>query len=199
MFKDKNDYERFLQLLYLVNNIKSKQRSNLLQRTTPEIMSMDRTNPLVAIGAYSLMKNHFHLLLKEMSAGGISKFMRTLGIAYAMYFNIKNERVGNLFVKPFRSKHVDDDRYFKYVTQYIHLNPMDIFEPGWKKGKIKNLKELEKNLRNYRYSSLQDYCGVDRPEKNILDQETIEWLKNELPPLKEIVPEAIEYYKELSR
>lgn len=199
VFENKNDYERFLQLLYLLNSEKAVHRSDLSKKTTSEIMLMERRKPIVAIGAYSLMRNHFHILIKEISEGGISKFMRTLGIAYAMYFNIRNERVGNLFVKPFRSKHVDDDRYFKYIIQYIHLNSAEIFESKWKDGVIKNYSELEQKLKNYRYSSLQDYCENTRSETAILNQETLQWLKSELPPLKEMLPEAAEYYRELSR
>lgn len=199
VFENKNDYERFLQLLYLINSEKPIHRSDLHKKTTSEIMMMERSKPIVAIAAYSLMRNHFHILLKEIFEGGISRFMRTLGIAYAMYFNIKNERVGNLFVKPFRSKHAEEDRYFKYVTQYIHLNSIEIFEPRWKDGSIRNFSQLEDKIRNYRYSSLQDYCKIERPEKNILDLETFEWLKDELPPLRNILPEAVEYYQDLSR
>lgn len=199
VFENKNDYERFLQLLYLVNSERSIHRSNLLKKMTSEIMMINRPKPIVAIGAYCLMTNHFHILVKEVSGGGISKFMRTLGIAYAMYFNIKNKRIGNLFVKPFRSKHVEDDRYFKYVTQYIHLNSAEIFEPRWKDGLMGDYKQLENKIQNYRYSSLQDYCGIERPEKAILDQETTKWLKNELPALKNVLSEAAEYYRELPR
>ena len=199
VFENRSDYERFLQLLFIINSETPIHRSDISKKTTAEIMMMDRHKPTVAIAAYSLMKNHFHILVKEVAEGGISEFMRTLGIAYAMYFNIKNKRVGNLFVKPFRSKHVADDRYFKYVTQYIHLNSAEVFEPRWKDGKIKNFSQLEDEIKNYRYSSLQDYCGIERPERNILDLETFGWLKDELPQLKKILPEASEYYRELSR
>src|SRR3989344_3855605 len=193
VFKDKNDYERFVQLLYLLNSEKPIRRSDIFKKTTSEIFLVERKLPIVAIGAYCLMGNHFHILLKELKEGGISKFMRTLGIAYAMYFNIKNERVGNLFVKPFRSKHVNDDRYFKYIIQYVHLNAAEIFEPQWKKGVVNTL-NLESKITDYQYSSLKDYYGVDRVERRILDPETFAWVKDELPPLKEILVEAAEYY-----
>jgi len=198
VFKDKNDYERFVQLLYLLNSEKPIRRSDIFKKTTSEILLMERKLPIVAIGAYCLMGNHFHILLKELKEGGISKFMRTLGIAYAMYFNIKNERVGNLFVKPFRSKHVNDDRYFKYIIQYVHLNAAEIFEPQWKKGVVNTL-NLESKITDYQYSSLKDYYGVDRVERRILDPETFAWVKDELPPLKEILVEAAEYYATMSR
>ena len=93
---------------------------------------MERELPTYCdILAYCLMPNHFHLLLQDAlpAGGGISKFMQKVGTAYTMYFNASRERAGNLFVKPFRSKHVSDDRYFKRVAQYIHFNPIELMEP----------------------------------------------------------------------
>jgi len=144
------------------------------------------------------MPNHFHLLLKEIDGGGISRFMRKLGIAYAMYFNIKNERVGNLFVKPFRSKHIADDRYFKRVVQYVHLNAADLFEPTWKQLKVRDVKTLERKLAQYRYSSMPDYYGIGRPEQVILSKEAKD-LFEELPPLAALIADSIEYYHSMSR
>ncbi len=199
VFQNKGDYERFLQLLYLTNNTEQVNRSNLLKATTADILRLPRKETIVSIGAYCLMPNHFHVLLKEKTSNGISQFMRRLGIAYAMYFNIKYERIGNLFVKPFRSKHVLEDRYFKRVIQYIHLNAAELFEPNWKIGNIKNARRLENELRKYRYSSLADYNGANRTEGMILDSEVYDWIKDELPDIGKLIPETIEYYQELAR
>jgi len=38
-----------------------------------------------------LMPNHFHLLIKQLSSGGITLFMRELAIGYALYFNRKKQ------------------------------------------------------------------------------------------------------------
>ena len=198
VFEDSKDYERFLQLLYLLNNKDTIHRSDFKRPSTPEVLLIPRGKPIVAIGAYCLMPNHFHLLLKENTSSGISQFMRKLGIAYAMYFNIKNERVGNLFVKPFRSRHIPDDRYFKRVVQYIHLNAAELFEPAWKQGKVYNVKLLEKKLYQYRYSSMSDYYGVKRPEQVILSQEVRD-LFEDLPPINQLIFESVEYYQGMSR
>ena len=198
VFETPSDYERFLQLLYLLNNTETVHRSDLKKRSTADVLQIPRSQPVVEVGAYCLMPNHFHLLLKEVGGGGISRFMRRLGIAYAMYFNIKNERVGNLFVKPFRSKHVADDKYFKRVVQYVHLNAAELFEPAWKLGKIKNPSLLEKQLVKYRYSSMPDYYGVDRPEQALLSQKTKELFEN-LPSITALIADSVEYYRSMSR
>ncbi len=197
-FETLAEYRRFLQLLYLCNSSTTIHRSDLFKKSHAEILQVERGEPLVALGAYSLMPNHFHLLLKEIVEGGIAAFMQKLGIAYAMYFNRRHERTGNLFVKPFRSKHVADDRYFRYVAQYLHLNPAELFEPNWKEGNISNLSHLEKSLFAYPFSSLADYCGADRPEKVLLDQQSFNLMRELLPPLSETIGDAAAYYADLA-
>ncbi len=197
VFSRKADYQRFVQGLYLSNSTNSIHRSDLTKIAHEEIFKIPRQHTLVAIGAYALMPNHFHLLVKEVSENGIAKFMQKLGIAYTMYFNIRNERVGNLFVKPFRSKHITDDRYLKYVAQYIHLNPIELFFKNWKNGTITDFQLIETQLKEYSYSSFPDYTNFTRPEKAILDSESIALIHEDAPPLKKVLIEAQEYYKEI--
>ena len=198
-FCSTSDYRRFIQNLYFANSDKSIHRSDFQKATHEHILQIPRGKPLVAIGAYCLMPNHFHLLLKEATEGGISQFMRAVGTAYAMYFNIKNERIGNLFVKPFRSRHIGDDRYLRKVAQYIHLNPIEIFEPGWKEGRVERMSSVKKRLKNYPYSSLPEYVHAKRPERVLLDEEAFDLIADGLPDLSEIIADAADYYAELSR
>lgn len=197
VFTTKNDYERFLQSLYLCNAEDAIRRDDLQNKSNQEIFETSRNGVLVGIGAYCLMPNHFHLLLQEKTEGGISRFMQKVGTAYTMYFNIKNDHVGGMFVKPFRSKHVSEDRYFRHVAQYLHLNPAELFVPGWKQGKVNNLKNLEKQLKNYPYSSFAIYTGMKLPEKEIVDSEAFNLLRDTMPPISKVIAEASAYYQEL--
>lgn len=167
-FYDSVDYRRFQELLYLCNNSSPVHRSNL--KKVVNIYEVKRTSPLVNIAAYSLMPNHFHLLIQENTDNGISTFMKKLGTGYAMYFNRRYERVGNLFVKPFRSKHVIDDAYAKQVSAYIHLNALDIFCPNWEHQlQVLNPKKAEEFLSSFYYSSFKDYLEIrSRNEFSIL-------------------------------
>lgn len=198
IFFDTKDYNRFLHALYLCNSDSPVHRSNLRGSSNATILSTQRGSPLVAIGAYCLMPNHFHLLLKEISEGGISMFMQKLGTAYSMYFNIKYEHQGGLFAKPFKSKHVSDDRYLRRVVQYIHLNPVEIFEPRWKQGVVHDTQGLQNKTERYRYSSLMDYSDSNRDEKTILDRNEIDFIGSEFSPLDEVLEEMVEYYKEIN-
>ena len=197
VFETRQDYERFLQALYLSNDKEPTQRSNFQKHPHEAILAQLRNEPLVAVGAYCLMSNHFHLLLQETVGGGITKFMHKLGTSYTMYFNNKRGRVGNLFVKPFRSKHVGDERYLKRIVQYIHLNPIELFERGWKQGRVESVRVLKERLQTYRYSSLFDYGTQERAEKNILDREAVSFLKEDSSISEKLLAEAAAYYMEL--
>ena len=195
-FQDKSDYHRFVEILYLANSEDSVHRSDYFS-PHETILQKDRGKPLVAVGAYCLMPNHFHILMQEVADKGIARFMQKVGTAYAMYFNIKNDRIGSLFVGPFRSRHIDRDSYLRKAAQYIHLNPVDLYERGWKEGKVRNMPALEQKLHAYTFSSLPEYLGSRRPETNILAAEARETIGS-LPHLRGILHDASEYYAQLS-
>lgn len=174
IFKSIYDYKRFMMLLYVANSEDSfrlDQLINLQHKTYEEILSLDRGRSLVSIGGWCLMTNHFHLLLKEETEGGITKFMKKLGTAFSMHFNIKYQRKGALFGSRFQSKHIGEDNYLRHLFGYVHLNPLDIKFSGWKelidKQSTKDWKEF---LKEYYYSSYQDYIGIGRPEGNVLNK-----------------------------
>ncbi len=72
IFLSDYDRARFVKLLYLSNGTEPYKFDRLKGRGLQEI---DRGKRLVAIGAYVLMPNHFHILAREVTPGGISKFM----------------------------------------------------------------------------------------------------------------------------
>lgn len=102
----------------------------------------------VAIVAYCLMGNHFHLLLKQLKENGIVKFMAKFTNSYTKYFNTKHERVGPLFQGVFKAVHVSYDEQLLHLSRYIHLNPI--------LGFIVEIKELA----SYQWSSYLEYLGL---------------------------------------
>ncbi|MDB5266870.1 MAG: hypothetical protein JWN89_685 [Parcubacteria group bacterium] len=167
IFLNDEDRKRFIRLLYLCNNeapvvYKITQHKNLTD--------IPRKKKLVSIGAYCLMPNHFHLLVKETEEGGIAKFMSKLLTAYSSYFNKRYERTGTLFGSGFKASHLDSDEYLRYMFAYIHLNPLKLFDPEWKARKIES-EPAKKFLESYSFSSHFDYLERDREEKHILDTE----------------------------
>jgi putative transposase len=77
----------------------------------------------VAVYAWSLMPNHFHLLLRSGSSG-LSTFMRRLQTGYAVAFNRRHRRAGHLFQNRFRSVLVEEEPCFLDLVRYLHLNPL---------------------------------------------------------------------------
>ena len=72
---------------------------------------------------WSLMPNHFHLLLQS-DEGHLPSFMHCLLTGYSMRFNGRHQRVGHLFQNRYMSPVVCKDGYFRDVVRYIHLNPV---------------------------------------------------------------------------
>ncbi len=167
IFRDKNDYTRFIGLLFACNSSTNFKIDNLNKNQS--LLDSPRGEKLVHIGAYCLMPNHFHILLTDTGEGNISKFMQKLITAYVMYFNKKYQRSGGLFEGKFKAEHADNDRYLKYLFSYIHLNPVKLIEPKWREVGIQSKSKVLKFLEQYWYSSYLDYLGMERSERLILD------------------------------
>lgn len=85
--------------------------------------------------AWSLMSNHFHLLLMP-TAVSLSETMRRLLTGYAIYFNRKYRRTGHLFQNRYKSIICEEEPYCLELIRYIHLNPL-------RAGLIKELEQLD--------------------------------------------------------
>lgn len=168
IFLDEHDCRRFVRLLYAANSTRSLVFRTIEHKAFADI---DRDKPLVAIGAYVLMPNHFHILIKEIALGGISAFMEKLLTAYSSYFNKRHGRSGRLFQNTFQARHVDNDDYLKYLFAYIHLNPLSAKHPHWKTSDSRDLHALQEYIEKYLHSSFLDYTGTHREENLILARE----------------------------
>lgn len=173
IFNNKFEYLRFIALLYICNGKKDVDIYSFLKKkegpTFFTIFDEDRGEMLVSIGAYCLMPNHFHILVREESDKGISLFMKKLSTAYAMFFNNINSRKGTLFEGRYKAKHVAFDEYLKYLYAYIHLNPVKIVDPLWKQNGISDVKKAQEFLDVYDHSSFQVYKGGNTFQRNILN------------------------------
>lgn len=182
IFLNTKDYNRFMALLYIMNQDISFRMDNFLQmhkNSLQEIFKEEREKTLVSILSYCLMPNHFHLILHENTEGGISKFMGKLLTAYSMYFNTKYERSGPLFTHPFRSEHINNESQYMYIFSYVHLNPISIIDKQWKEDGVKNKKEAEEFIEKYLFSSYQDFLSAGKAESVIIDFSLIpEYIKN---------------------
>ena len=176
IFTCPEDYDRFQILLYLLNTMLPIVMRDILadysgQPLTDLYLCEPSDRSLVDILGYTLMPNHFHLILRQRSKDGISRFMKKLCTAYSMYFNEKYEHSGCIFQGRYKAKHLDSEAYFRYIFAYVHLNPFELMQPDWKDVGVRNHALARSFLINYRHSSLCDYIGSDRPERIILTRE----------------------------
>jgi putative transposase len=196
IFKNPEDYSRFLVLLYLSNNSEPIHISKL--STTPKyqgrslLIMLEEEKPnqsLVDVMAYCLMPNHFHLVLKQKVEGGITLFMKRLLTGYSMYFNIRHEHSGVLFQGRFKSKCILHESYFRYIFSYIHLNPIELIEVNWKEDGLKNPTQVRNFLRRYQYSSFYDYSVSKRPARAILAYESVPDFLRKYDDLEDLLKE----------
>ena len=196
VFEDTADYERLLALLYICNGTKNIQIADRYDRSLEAILLdklVDRGDPIVEIGAYSLMPNHLHLIFQQIQEGGIALFMQKVFTGYTMYFNKKYVRTGALFAGTFKSKHISDDRYLKQVVPYVLFNPIELYEPHWKKG-TGNIDRIKKQLLDYPYSNFPDLFGEERLQNKLLGTALREFYPR--PSVKEMLKNAQAYYIE---
>ena len=105
-----------------------------------------KSKPIVDLLAFALMPNHYHLIARETITGGISLFMRKMG-GYSTYFNKQYDRVGPLFQSRFKAVTIQNDRQLSTAFAYVHTNPVELYEPGWKNRQIKNKPPLFPRLK----------------------------------------------------
>lgn len=78
----------------------------------------------VAIHAYVLMSNHFHLLATPQTVEGIPQMMQAVGRRYVRYFNQRQARTGTLWEGRYKSTLIQAERYLLACMAYIDLNPV---------------------------------------------------------------------------
>src|SRR3989344_2069962 len=153
LFKDNNDYIRFLNTLFFGNTENSIQRLDrkvdLISIQELKNGKIDIGTPLVGITCFCLMSNHLHFILEEKAEGNISIFMHRILTSFSKYINLRNERRGHVFESKFHSKHLEDNRYLLRASSYVHLNPKD-------------LSQWNKKEHLFQWSSFQDYIGENR-------------------------------------
>lgn len=176
IFLDHKDYERFIQLLYVCNSKRNINFREDIKRIHVSPWEFDRGEPIVSVGAWVLMPNHFHLYITILDGhqlpikNNISLFMEKLTKAYSKYFNKKYNRTGSLFEGKFKSVHIKTDVQAKYLFSYQHTNPLKLFQKDWKESGLINKPEALTFLNSYKWSSFLDYKGILRNENSILDR-----------------------------
>jgi putative transposase len=128
IFLTKRDYTRFYLTLQYYQYTDIPLRYSYFIQLTPEVqervmLSIMEKPKRITISAYCCMPNHFHLLIRQNSDEGISRYISDTSNSYSKYFNTKNRRIGTLFQGIFKAVHIEGDEQMLHVSRYIHINP----------------------------------------------------------------------------
>ena len=107
--------------------------SNADYETLLDMLGEHATQAGVAIHAYVLMTNHFHLLATPGTEQAIPQMMQSVGRRYVRYFNQRQARTGTLWEGRYKSTLIQAERYLLACLAYIDLNPVRaglVAEPG---------------------------------------------------------------------
>ena len=86
----------------------------------------------LAILAYALMGNHFHLVIHQYDTeAGMRTLMRGAIGSYVKGFNKRHGRQGALFTERFQAVRIDTHAQLKQAITYVHLNPNQPFSDRW--------------------------------------------------------------------
>lgn len=179
IFNDNKNCERLMQAFLLANSTKSTGAFQFL-RNNPDATINDaleiarKGEKLVDVLCYTIMPDHYHLLLMEKSENGISKFIHKCNMSVAKYVNIKTDRRGPLFESVFKSKYISTNNYLLHLSLYIHLNPLDfLVSKQWREHKIQNWDKIKNKLIGYPHSSLKSFLDKNHDDKIISGTEII--------------------------
>jgi putative transposase len=173
IFHDGRDYQSFLHQLRMIftpvellhdelKELESLVTTNSsLLRT--RIKSLNRainkslrykTPENIKLLAFSLLPNHFHLVVYQAIPNGIEQVMRRLGTAYSMHYKNKYDWVGSVTQGRYSASCLSIDPKLQPITAafYVERNILDLLSQD---SPVKTFRS--KGIEDYPYSSFQFY------------------------------------------
>lgn len=74
--------------------------------------------------AYCVMDNHVHLLIHIEEINKAETLMRKINTAYAIFYNLQEERSGYVFFNRYHSEIIENGIHLLSCIKYIHENPV---------------------------------------------------------------------------
>ncbi len=106
------------------NNRQAIFASQADHRTLLDLLHENARKFDVAIHAYVLMNNHFHLLGTPQTTEGLPQMMQAVGRRYVRYFNDAQQRSGTLWEGRYKSTLIQAEHYLLACMAYMDLNPV---------------------------------------------------------------------------
>ena len=173
IFLNDRDYARFLFLILhlqsenVFTNISYSISYFIKHRVFIKIKNENKfsKNKVVNLISFTLMPNHFHMILEELAKDGISNYMQRIQNAYTKYFNDKYDKIGHLLQGPFKDVHIENNGQLLYLSCYVHKNP-------------KELKSWRSKEYLYEWSSYWDYIKGNRWGQLLVPNIVLDQFKN---------------------
>lgn len=128
--------------------------------------------PLVKILNFSFMSNHYHMTLKELGEGNVTKFMRKFNTGLSNYFNTKYNQVGSIFQGKYKSRVIETDEDLMYLNVYIQVkNTFERYPDGGFQRALRKFDEAYEWATDDPFTSLGDYAG--KRNSPIIDKDVL--------------------------
>jgi len=157
--RDLPDRNNFIRTLYYLNDTHTdrnwrREIVNLGMCERPP--SWPEREPLAHILAWTLLSNHFHILVQELREGGTAKLIQRISGSLSMSFNLKYKEKGSLFQSSYHARTVAEDEHYRYLAFYILVkNVLDMY-PGGLRAAQDNFDDAWEWAKRYPYSSFRD-------------------------------------------
>jgi len=171
IFRKKEDCCRFIFQFFVANlgrrgtNVYAKDavkagEALLRGENIPSKFVIKEHPPLVDLIDFSLVVNHYHFYLLPKTEDAIPILMKRLNDGFAKFFNITHNRKDAVFGSRYKGVVISSDYQSYAVSRYISvINPLDVFQPGWREQGLKNWERAREFLEDYEFSSFLDRIG----------------------------------------
>ncbi len=172
IFQNRDDCLRFMFQLYIANIGAPKHNfeRGKINKITEQLLRggeitesdfiTDRHEPFIYIIDFSLVMTHYHLYAIVNIENSVADFIGRLNNGFAKYFNLKHNRKGALFGSRYKGVLINSDFQADAVSRYVSvINPLDVYQPGWRERGIENYHKALDFLETYEFSSFPDRIG----------------------------------------
>ncbi len=163
--RDTNDRIIFKNALFYLNDMHmpsnwKREVANLSDFERPK--NWPEREQLVHILGWTLLPNHFHIVLQQTHDGGTAKFMQRFCGSMSKCFNVKYKERGSLFQGSYHARVVNNDEHRQYLAFYVLVkNVLDMY-PGGVVAASHNFDDAWEWAKRYLYSSFHDIVsGTD--------------------------------------
>ncbi len=176
VFRNKEECYRFVFQFYVANfgkrgfnvrigdAIKAGQALLRGEKIPPRFVIREH-QPLVDLLDFSLVVNHYHFYLVPNIENAIPILTQRLNTGFAKSFNLTHNRKDAVFGSRYKGIVVKTDFQSAAVSRYVSIiNPLDVFQPGWREGGLKNPEKAFDFLKDYEFSSFSDRAGERNAE-----------------------------------